>query len=80
MTFRDATDYVSAGFALVAAALWLAASRVRVPPFPDVGFDSHSGVFEPVRVALSKTSRLNAYAAIFAGLSAIASAIPRLLG
>ena len=65
--------------ALAAAILWLLASWVRIPPFPDVGFDSDSSVFEPVRGALVRSSRLNAWAAFFAGLSALAGAVAQLL-
>ena len=55
--------WLAIGAGLVAAVLWLAASLVKVPPFPDVGLDSHSGVFEPVRQAIGRASRWNAWAA-----------------
>lgn len=55
--------WLAAGAGLLAAVMWLLASLVRVPPFPDVGFDSTSEVFEPVRQALAKGSSRNAWAA-----------------
>lgn len=61
--------------ALAAAGLWLMASLVRVPPFPDVGWDSPSAVFEPIHAALRKASRQNAIAAACAAVAAIASII-----
>ena len=48
---------------LAAAILWLWASRVEIPPFPDVGWDSDSKVFDPIRDAFAKSARLNAWAA-----------------
>jgi hypothetical protein len=56
---------------LIAAVLWFLASTVRIPAFPDVGFDSGSEVFEPVRKALIAASRLNAAAAFFSAIAAI---------
>lgn len=55
--------WLAIGGGLVAAVLWLAASLVRVPPFPGVGLDSGPEVFEPVRHALVGGARLNAWAA-----------------
>jgi hypothetical protein len=66
-----------AGFvtSLLAAVFWFCAAVTRIPPFPDVGFDSNSKVFEPVRKALQRASMLNAIAAGFATLAAISAAI-----
>jgi hypothetical protein len=58
-----------------AAFFWLRASLTTIPPFPDVGFDSHSGIFEPVRSALQLASSRNATAAFFASLAALSSAV-----
>jgi hypothetical protein len=61
--------------ALLAAFFWLWASVTDIPPFPDVGFDSDSSVFEGVRSALRLASRRNAIAAFFAALAAACSAV-----
>ena len=60
--------------AFLAAFFWLWASFTHIPPFPDVGFDSDSSVFEPVRMALRKANKRNALAAFFAALAALSSA------
>ena len=73
-------DLGSAGAALVAAGLWWWASRVPIPPFPDVGFDSYSSVFDPVWNALSTGSRRNAWAARSAALAAALQAVSSMLG
>ncbi len=73
-------DILSAVAALVAAGLWWWASRVPIPPFPDVGLDSHSGVFDPVWNTLSTGSRRNAWAARTAALAAALQAISGMLG
>jgi len=57
---------------------WIWASLTKIPLFPDVGFDSDSSVFEPIRKALQTSSRRNAIAACFAGLAAVASVVVRL--
>jgi hypothetical protein len=59
----------------VAAFFWWWASFTDIPPFPDVGFDSDSSVFEGVRSALRLASRRNAVAAFFAALAAASSAV-----
>ena len=68
---------IIAGFG--AAILWFCASLVRVPPFPDVGFNSSSSVFRPVHAALVKASRLNASAAACATIGALCAAASALL-
>jgi len=60
---------------LLAAFFWLWASVTYIPPFPDVGFDSYSSVFEPVRTALRSTSKRNAIAAFFAAIAALSSGV-----
>jgi hypothetical protein len=61
--------------ALIAAFFWLWASFTEIPPFPDVGFDADTTVFEPVRTALRLASWRNAMAAFFAALAAVSSAV-----
>jgi hypothetical protein len=63
---------------LIAACLWLWASRTPIPTFPDVGFDSDSSVFEPVRSALLTASRRNAYAAFISAVAALALGVAAL--
>jgi hypothetical protein len=60
---------------LVAAIFWLWASLTKIPPFPDVGLDSDSSVFESLHIALRRASRRNAVAALFSGLTAVSSAL-----
>ena len=67
--------YVGGVASLIAAGLWFLASLVRIPAFPDVGLDSGSEVFEPVRKALSKASRLNAAAAFVSAIAAVCAGI-----
>ena len=55
--------WAAIGTGLMAALLWLAASLVRVPPFPAVGLDSGPEVFEPVRRSIATAAGLNAWAA-----------------
>jgi ABC-type antimicrobial peptide transport system permease subunit len=71
---------VSCGASFVAAAFWLQASRVPMPPFPDVGLDSVSSVFDPVRDALKTASRLNTRAAVFSGVAALAFGVALICG
>lgn len=77
----QALSWLSVATGLGAAALWWMASAVRIPPFPAVGWGSHSGVFEPVRNALSKAATLNKWAAVVTGiavaLQAAATALPK---
>ena len=61
--WEQAFAWLTIGAGLLAAGLWLVASRLRVPPFPDVGLDSGSEVFAPVHDALSRGARWNAWAA-----------------
>jgi hypothetical protein len=71
-------NVVGVVFAFAAAIAWLEASLVRIPPFPDVGFNSYSSVFEPVRTALRATSRRNALAAALSCVAALAGALTSL--
>src|SRR4051812_28311704 len=66
---------ISCGASFVAAILWFYAARTNVPPFPDVGLDSDSSVFEPVRSALRKANRRNASAALSSAIAALAYAV-----
>jgi hypothetical protein len=66
---------IGCGASLVGALFWLWASFTTIPPFPDVGWDSGSWVFEPVRNALRSASRRNAVAAFFSGIAAFAFAV-----
>ena len=68
-------NVVSAAAAFIAAALWFWASRTPMPPFPDVGFDSGSWVFDPIRDALATASNRNKKAAVFSGVAALAFAV-----
>ena len=77
---KHLADAGSAVAALTAAGLWWWASCVPIPPFPDVGFDTYSSVFDPVWNALSTGSRRNAWAARTAGLAAALQALSSLLG
>jgi hypothetical protein len=65
-------NVVSGAAAFIAAALWFWASRTPIPPFPDVGLDSGSWVFDPIRNALATASNRNAWAAFFSGVAALA--------
>jgi hypothetical protein len=65
-------NVVSGAAAFIAAALWFWASRTPIPAFPDVGFDSGSWVFDPIRNALATASNRNAWAAFFSGAAALA--------
>jgi hypothetical protein len=65
--------------ALIAAVLWFWASSTPIPAFPDVGLDSDSTVFEPVRRALQSAGRRNAWAAFFSGVAALALSVNSLL-
>lgn len=56
----------------IAALLWLIASATPIPAFPDVGLDSGSEVFEPVRRAIQTAARRNAWAASISGAAALA--------
>lgn len=69
------SDGTAALCSLTAAILWWRASRVEIPRFPDVGFDSDSVVFDPIRDALGMSSRRNAIAASFSGLAALAATL-----
>lgn len=62
-------SWLSVAAGAAAAVLWWLASNVRVPPFPSVGWDSHSRVFEPVRSALAKAAALNKWAALITGVA-----------
>jgi hypothetical protein len=66
---------IGCGTSLVAAIFWLWASLTKIPPFPDVGLDSGSWVFEPVRSALRAANRRNAWAAFFSGIAALTFAL-----
>lgn len=68
-------SWVAAGTGFLAAALWWRASAIEIPPFPDVGWDSHSAVFEPVRQAMARSSFWNRIAAAVTGLSVFAQAM-----
>jgi hypothetical protein len=74
MTIMSGTEFwaniVGLVGSLIAACCWLWASLTKIPPFPDVGFDSGSWVFEPVRAALGRANKRNAIAAFFAALAA----------
>jgi len=70
-----ALNWLAAGTSFVAAFCWFVASLTKIPPFPDVGLDSGSWVFEPVRSALRAASRRNAVAAAFSGLAALLYAV-----
>ena len=72
---EDAANIVGAVASFGAAGLWFWASSVRLPPFPDVGFDSASKVFEPVYDALKRASRRNTFAAVMSGIAALAFAV-----
>ncbi len=72
---EDLATLVGAVASLIAAGLWLWASMVSMPPFPSVGLDSNPTVFEPVRTALRHSSRINAWAAFFSGVAALAATI-----
>jgi hypothetical protein len=74
-TLRVASTIASVGAAFIAAVFWFWASATRIPPFPDVGLDSSSDVFDPVRNALRKANQLNAVAAFFSGVAALVAAI-----
>ena len=63
---------IAAGF--VAAGLWWKAAGILIPPFPDVGFDSDSSVFEPVRQALVDGANWNKWAAGVTGIAVAAQA------
>jgi hypothetical protein len=65
-------NWIGTAATFVAAGLWYWASRTPIPAFPDVGLDSHSSVFEPVRSALQTASRRNAGAALISALAASA--------
>ena len=77
MTIASSIEVVAVGAGAVAggcaAALWWLASCVNIPSFPDVGIDSASSVFDPVRNALRESAERNARAAVVSG-SAAASA------
>jgi hypothetical protein len=73
--FETVASGIAATFSLVAAVLWWQASRISIPPFPDVGLDSYSIVFEPVRNALAEGARRNAAAALVSGLAAAAACV-----
>ena len=64
---------------VIASIYWLCASRVKIPSFPDVGFDSDSSVFLPVKDALDKGARLNTVAAAWSGIAAMAEGVNVLL-
>ena len=70
---QDCANGAAILFSLAAACLWFWASAIKIPPFPDVGFDSGGWVFEPVRAAMSKSAKRNALAALFSGLASIAA-------
>jgi hypothetical protein len=72
--------WVGSGLSLIAAVLWFWASSTPIPAFPDVGFDSDSAVFEPVRSALRIAGRRNALAALCSGLAALAFSVEPLFG
>ena len=72
---EDVANFVGAIASFGAAGLWFWASSVRLPPFPDVGFDSTSKVFDPVYDALKRTSRRNTFAAVMSGIAALAFAV-----
>jgi hypothetical protein len=63
--------WAACGISLLAATLWFHASRTPIPKFPDVGLDSDSSVFEPVRDALLVASHRNKQAAAASALAAL---------
>jgi hypothetical protein len=73
--FSTTLNWLAAVSSFVAAGFWFAASFTKIPAFPDVGLDSGSWVFEPVRSALRAASRRNAVAAAFSGLAALLYAV-----
>ena len=78
MPLHTGAAWTSAGAALIAAVLCGGASLIRVPPFPDVGFDSASSLFQPIHRALRRASRLNAWSAGFAAVAATAGGLAAL--
>jgi hypothetical protein len=68
-------NLIGSATSFVAAVLWYWASRTPIPAFPDVGFDSDSSVFEPVRSALQTASRRNARAALISSGAALAFSV-----
>ena len=73
--WESALQWAAIVTGLLSAALWLWASTTRIPPFPDVGADSGSEVFEPVRQALVRGATINAWAAGVTALAVLAQAL-----
>ena len=68
-------NYIGIGgvASVLAAALCLCASILQTRGVLDVKFNSGSEIFEPVRSALIRASRLNAAAAVVSSIAAICS-------
>jgi hypothetical protein len=72
---EESATTVGLVISFAAAFFWWLASLTKIPPFPDVGWNSDWRVFEPVRTALQTVSRRNAIAAFLPGVAALAFAI-----
>jgi hypothetical protein len=68
-------QFVSGGFATLAAITWFWASSIKAPPMTEEAMQAHYGVPIPALVDLVKLlaqqSRMNALAALFAGAAAL---------
>lgn len=76
MTVSTAAGYGSAGFAFIAAVLWLWSAVPALPPLPEGGtiagkFARMWPVHQGVHAALKKQSGRNAWAAAAAGIAAL---------
>jgi hypothetical protein len=67
MTFENILQLLSAVLALTAAVFWLLSAKVSLPSFLDTPMNE---LFKPFQ----KASKLSAYAAVSAGLSALLQA------
>lgn len=68
MTLESLLQLLSAVFALAAATCWFISAKISLPSLIDTPMNK---IFEPFQ----KISKYSAYAAVFAGLSALPQAI-----
>jgi pimeloyl-ACP methyl ester carboxylesterase len=76
---RTCLDFIAAGGALCAAVAWYAAARHPVAKYAAVVLDESQTHLEPLNAKIQRGSHLNAVAATFAALSALAQGVSLLL-
>ena len=74
-TLNVVATFLAAGASIPAAIFWAWAALTKLPPFPDVGFDSAKTIFDPIAKSLRASARRNAIAAGFSFVAASAALV-----